>query len=365
MKVGITIGFNKAAKDQPYDVFINGLRQHMFFFYDTLKNIDIVDEVYIVNVGEISYKEQQFPLDFKYNLADFEEVKNKLDVLFELGMEVSRERVQYLKGRGCKFIGYGAGNSYVIGIEKMMFDKKKGDLAVRTELFDEFWTNEQHLNTNKYYWEGLLKTEVKSFPHIWSPKFIKDKGEKFKKFKEDKPKISILEPNINVVKTFVYPLLICERLNDKNSDLIKHVFVTNSYKFKENPQFRRIFKSTNLYNQKKLTAEGRFRTIDYMNKYGDIVVTHQWENALNYIYYELLYLNYPLIHNSQFLKNVGYYYPGFNTEVGAKQLKKSITKHFDNKKEYDKNCNKFIKSISPDNPEVIEKYKQGLLNLFK
>lgn len=362
MKVGITIGFNNSTKGKDYNLFVNGLRQHIFFLADTLKNIKEVKDVFIVNVGTNHHSEQSLPKGYKFK--EFDEVKNDIAVLIELGMEVSRERVQYLKGRGCKFIGYGAGNSYIIGLEKMIFSDTKGDLAVRKDLFDEFWTNEQHLNTNKYFWEGILDTEVKSFTHVWSPSFI-DKAVKFEKFKNETPYISILEPNINVVKSFIYPLLIAEKVHRSNKDLIKHVFLTNTYKLKEKPMFRRIYKSMDLHTDKKLSSEGRFKTVDYLNKYGDIIVGHQWENGLNYLYYELLHLNYPFVHNSPFIKDYGYYYPGFNVEAGAKQLKKSIIKHMDNKKEYDEKCKRLIWSVSPYNPDVIEEYRQGLLNLLK
>ena len=34
----------------------------------------------------------------------------------------------------------------------------------------------------------------------------------------------------------------------------------------------------------------------------DILLSHQWNNALNYLYLEALYKNIPLVHNSDFLQ---------------------------------------------------------------
>jgi hypothetical protein len=364
MNVGITIGFEKINANKPYNIYANGLRQHIFFFYDTLKNIGIVDNVWIVNVGDISYKEQQLPNDLNYEIRDFDEIKDNIQVLFELGMEVSVDRVKYIKENGCKFVGYGAGNSYVLGIEKILFSNQTGSLVPRHGLYDEFWTNKQHMNTNKHYWETTLKTKVKCLPHIWSPKFI-DGAKKFEGFKDTKPYIAILEPNINVVKTFVYPLLICEKVHELNPDLIRHVFVTNAFSLKERPLMKRLFNSLKLFSDSKVSAEARFKTENFLNTYGDIIVSHQWENGLNYLYYELLYLNYPLVHNSPFLKNVGYYYPEFNAELGAKQLIKAITEHFEIKKEYNKRCDEYIYSINPDTQTVIDDYTKAILKLKK
>jgi hypothetical protein len=46
-----------------------------------------------------------------------------------------------------------------------------------------------------------------------------------------------------------------------------------------------------------------------MSEYGDVVLSHQWENGLNFLYIDALYLRYPLVHNSPYFKECGYYYP--------------------------------------------------------
>lgn len=363
--VGISIGFSEETIKQPFTVYANGIRQHFFILYDTLKNIDIIEDVYFVNCGNASYKDQKFSSEITsdYKFVDLTEIENDIDLVIEMGMEINHNKILELKSKGVKVVGYGAGNTYVIHSEKFLFNDNKGDMANRNYLFDEFWTNEQHVNTCKPLWEAIYKTKVKVLPHVWSPKFIDNEGLDltFKGIK-DKARVTIFEPNMNVVKTFVYPLLICEKLYESNPELLKHIYVTNSYKLKDKPTFRGITKSLKVTQNGIATYEGRFKTSNMLANYTDVVVTHQWENALNYLYYELLYFGYPMIHNSHLMKNVGYYYEGFNVDEGALKLKEAINNH--NIETYNKKSNEYLWTINPKNTDVIDIHKKHIENLF-
>ncbi|QQX88401.1 DUF2827 family protein [Cupriavidus necator] len=48
----------------------------------------------------------------------------------------------------------------------------------------------------------------------------------------------------------------------------------------------------------KASFEARYSTPYFLARFTDVVVTHQWENGLNYLYYEAAYGRYPLVHNS-------------------------------------------------------------------
>ena len=67
---------------------------------------------------------------------------------------------------------------------------------------------------------------------------------------------------------------------------------------------------------------------DFLSRYTDIVLAHQWENGLNYAYNDALYGGYPFVHNSTLLpKGVGYYYEGFDAFHGADVLLNVIDNH--------------------------------------
>ena len=105
-----------------------------------------------------------------------------------------------------------------------------------------------------------------------------------------------------------------------------------------------------------MLTEKSFRTI--FSKEANVVVSHQLLNALNYTYLEALYFNIPLVHNSEYIKDAGYYYPDYDTILGAKALNEALTFHDKNLDDYKRRASRVIDRYSPTNPLVIEKYKK-------
>jgi hypothetical protein len=54
-----------------------------------------------------------------------------------------------------------------------------------------------------------------------------------------------------------------------------------------------------------------------MSNYCDIAVSHQWENPLNYLYFDLAWMDWPIVHNAHLCKDIGYFYNEFNYEEGG------------------------------------------------
>ena len=93
-----------------------------------------------------------------------------------------------------------------------------------------------------------------------------------------------------------------------------------------------------------------------MNKYADIAVSHQWENPLNYLYFDLAWMGWPIIHNAHLCKDVGYYYEGFNYEEGGRVLSDAILNHDQNHNEYLVKNREAIDRYLPTNKILQEKY---------
>ena len=95
------------------------------------------------------------------------------------------------------------------------------------------------------------------------------------------------------------------------------MFITNAWQFREKPHFQSLAVSLEASKAGVMTAEGRFVGPQFIANHCDAIVTHHWENGLNYLYYEVLFGGYPLIHNSEFLRDYGYYYKDFDAESSA------------------------------------------------
>ena len=68
-------------------------------------------------------------------------------------------------------------------------------------------------------------------------------------------------------------------------------------------------------------------------------------NGLNYTYLECLHLGIPLVHNSKYIQDAGFYYSGYDIHAGADQVENMITT-------YDRDYDKHMKK----NKEVLFRY---------
>lgn len=136
-----------------------------------------------------------------------------------------------------------------------------------------------------------------------------------------------MEPNITVMKTSHIAMLVCEAAYRKQPAALAAIFVSNTAKHRENPHFVSFAGALSATKAGIMSFEPRFVSADFLANHCDAVVTHHWENGLNYLYYEVLYGGYPLIHNSEFLRDYGYYYPDFAADVGGDVLLAAIARH--------------------------------------
>ena len=65
-----------------------------------------------------------------------------------------------------------------------------------------------------------------------------------------------------------------------------------------------------IVREHKAVFLGRHDTPRFLAENTDIVVSHQWENPLNYFYLEVCWQGFPLVHNATLCADLGYYYQG-------------------------------------------------------
>ena len=362
----ITIGITINIKSSDI-IWNNGIAQNVVHLALLFKNSPNNYNVFLANTSVINDQ-----LDYKIEGIDVYPISEKLeeiDVLFILGSEILNDHYDILKKKGCKIIFYSCGSNYVIDMQSILF-KNETDKKIYKHIPDEIWMIPQCMNTNKYYSEVLYRCKVKEIPFVWSSVFIdyiiKEHNLKGTYTPSNEPKrISCFEPNIDVIKFAMHDILIVEEVYRKRPELIKHLYVTNADKIKLNPLFIDTMKMLDVVNDGVATFESRFRMPYFLDTYTDIVIAHQWENALNYAYLEALYLGYPLVHNAHLMKDGGYYYKGFNTTQGAEKLLYAITEHDKNIEEYNEKSQKVLNRYLITNEKSIEIYDKMIDDLYK
>ncbi len=399
-----TIAISFGSPNTPMDLYSNGIRQNVLNFYEVLYYIG--HEVYLV-------VDKPIPNDFvnifkrKYRTVVFgssEYESINFEIFFQMGLSISYDAIKKLKEKKCKFVGYKCGNDYIFDMEQVLFSSRDTDWPQHCDfsfnkVFDEVWSIPQMANTNQYYWKTRYRCETKVIPFIWSPAFLDaiifidnlNNGGKYYNQGPSK-RIGIFEPNLNVFKYALPALYVCENAYREleNKDLIERVFITNilnkqnkkedkkedkkeEEKKEDNKknygnfnelQFSRMTYSLDLYKDSKLSVEGRYVILYFMSRYAHIAISHQWENPLNYLYLDLAWLGWPIIHNAHLCKDIGYYYEGFNYEEGGKVLKDVIENHDKNIDAYICKNRELLKRYLPTNKELLKEYDRLIDNLF-
>ena len=115
----------------------------------------------------------------------------------------------------------------------------------------------------------------------------------------------------------------------------------------------------------KASFVGRFDTPAFLSELTDVVVSHQWENPLNYFYFDVCWQGYPLVHNASLALDIGYYYADNDVQQAARQLTIALKEHDENWESYTLRQRQLLSRFTSENPAVVSKYDALIDNLFR
>ncbi|AOR70968.1 hypothetical protein BBJ41_26035 [Burkholderia stabilis] len=355
------VGISLFARDGQA-IWENGIHQNIAFLAMMLKRSDRVGPVYFLNGGDASALPTGLELDgLDIPLVKPADVTHELDVVIEMGAQLPVEWLRHMKALGKKRVACYVGHTYSSLAETPIFDKPSGHIFNGTS-FDEVWVLEKSATIDVPLLRTLTRAPVYTIPHLWSPYFLDRRvaalaaeGETFGYRPGRRPwRLATLEPNISVVKSCHYPMLACDEFYRARPDAVQHMFVVNAVHMKEHPTFVHFANSLDLVRQHKATFEPRIELPGFMARHADAVVSHHWENAQNYLYYDVLHGGYPLIHNSTLLGDAGYYYPDFDSAAGGRALLDAWLHHDDRLDDYRAKAGRLLQSVSIDNPANLD-----------
>lgn len=292
----------------------------------------------------------------------------KFDVVIQLGLAIEVKDAEKFRenNKNIKFVSYECGNHFFIDTEKIIYDKHSNSITPNYVKPDQIWSIPQMENTNLHYYAFKKKcNNVTVVPFIWDPIAIEDDIKKMNYqtyTPRDIKKIAVMEPNISIMKNCIFPIVILEKfINEKDCEL-DHVYLVGAIALKNKKSFKNLIKNTTLFNEKKLSAEDRIKTTKMINVHADAILSWQWENNLNYLYLDVAWLGWPIIHNANLCKDVGYYYDSFDAQDAVDNLKYVVDKHNKNV-DYMKNMRNIIKRYTKDNEDMIKGYNSLLEDL--
>ncbi|RGE42381.1 DUF2827 domain-containing protein [Comamonas testosteroni] len=366
LRIGITIGLHHPAET----LWNNGIKQNAVFLAEALKHCPNVASVTLVNTTSIEISDA-LPWDLKrWPTRSYEQAKDSVDVMIELGGQLDANQTDYIKRRGGRLISYCCGTEYVHMMEAILFDKPAGgsNLFIN-QRYDDIWMVPQVDHISRSYFEVFRHHKARSVPFVWSPVFIEQRSADLPHGGVYQPRgagqakrLTVLEPNINVVKFCLYPILIAEEAFRAAPDRIELLQVTNVLGLAEkNMDFIALMNQLDIVRQHKAVFLGRYDTPQFLAQNTDVVVSHQWENPLNYVYLETCWQGYPLVHNASLCPDLGYYYTDHNVSEGAAQLLKVFAEHDQVANAYRLRQRELISRYLPGHAAMTQHYVQ-LLN---
>ncbi len=357
LRIGIT-----ATHDE--NIWSNGLYQNIYHLFNILKDAgyqpDLVSEV--ASVAEKSFMGNELKLLTVDNCHEY-------DLLIEVCSTLSNKLAdKYIKELDKAAVTIQYGNEFLITIvcnsiynheklAKTYMPRRKG-----------IWIS-PHFQHAQQPLSILNRTKVDICPYIWSPLFLlKDQKEEDLLFNKNwnMKHTSVLESNLYYVKTSHVPMLIIEEFYRNNPSLVDNAFIFGSKFLTKSHTFARFAKDLKIVEDNKMSFEARYRLPYILKKdYAGIMVSHQVDNALNYLQLEAMYLGVPFVHNSEYFKDHGYYYERYNAVDGAKQLELAYHTHKNNYEYLRERDLKRLYDFHPKNTKNIEGYARLIEDLVK
>jgi uncharacterized protein DUF2827 len=366
LNIGVTVSLK-----EDFSVWSNGIIQNSVYLYKTLVNSNNNYNVSLCNCTGEEIPEN-IPWSDGINLVRLKDVMNDLDLLIQIGAQVQDTDINFIKKNGGKIVFYQCGSNYVLNMEDTIFkDQDNSSISVNhyTRLSDEIWMIPQNEEVNYHYFKAMHKTHTVVVPFLWDPIFLDLERKTLPngaiyEAKSGPKRLAVFEPNMNIVKFFMYPLLIADRLDSENPELIKRIFLTNTMRHVGKKQVVSLVTNLDIVKSKVATFEQRFITPHFLAHSTDIVISHQWGNPLNYAYLDALYLGYPLVHNASMCSEAGYYYEGFDVDEGVEKLKFAIKEHDYHLEEYNYRSDIVLKRFRADNPHTVVYYDKLIHNVM-
>lgn len=371
-KVGVTIGAKSLN-----EVWNCGIHANVINCYKLLDSIPDI-EVDMLTIYDIKIEDMKdkHPVFDKMRIKYVAKHGHEYDmIIFMGGLPAMRHLEDLHNMRRVKLIYYKCGNDFTNVVEKILWDKdpkKEADKIFR--FYDEVWYVPQQDQQNKHLYKMIFKhAKIVCVPFMWHPGLLDREVESFKerdRFKpydvsKEKKIIGIMEPNISTLKFCFVPMLIAEHsYRGEGKEKIDHLKVTNAQRFIDNGQFKTFASHMDLQADNKLSVEHRYKTTYMLNDHVDVVVSHQQFNPMNYLYLDCVYMGYPVLHNGDLCKDIGYYYPGYDIDEGTRQLNKILHDHDKNHDEYVERNKKILWKYNIENPNIVKAYKSLIKGVY-
>jgi hypothetical protein len=371
MRIGISVLMHASQS-----IWANSLGQNVIFLAQLLRRVPFVKTVLLIDCGGQGAMPPQVDLkSLDLRLMSMRDAIDEVDVVIEMAGALDSNWIDLMRARGRKVVFHCCSQPYTALAEAAVFNKPATPL--RPDHFDEVW----HLPKDRVFapmLRAIHRCEVRELPFVWHPHFVEARSREIAGMgfhygyipRQVSPesvqsgwRVAIFEPNISVAKTCSIPMLVCDEAYRVDRGCVQMMHVLNTLHIKDHPTMLYLANSLDIVKTHRATFHGRHDIVGFMAQFGDAVVAHQWGNDQNYAYLDALYGDYPLVHNSPWLKDAGYYYPDFDAKEGGTQLRHASQTHDDGLVRYRSRTQRLFQMIDPMADHNVEQYARRLAHL--
>ncbi len=369
MRIGISVLTKEGSS-----IWANGLGQNVFHLARLFRALPFVTDVILLNCGDqTAFLADAGAVAESFQLVPPREAADMIDVIVEMSGGLDVEWLDLMRARGKRVAFHICGHPYAAGLLEPSIFAADGYFS-RTDRCDALWVLGQ-FEPFLPLLRALHRCPAHAVPTIWTSEFIDERKKALgsagltfgvqdaSTWRADGIRLAMFEPNISVTKTSVIPLLACEDAFRRDPSAVAQVTALNTVQLVGHPTWDYLVSSLDLTKAERLKTESRHDFAGFMSQFGDAVVVHQWRHETNYLYMDTLYGDYPLIHNSPWARQVGYYYPDSDVGAAADQILAARSHHAEDLPAYRERSRRFLAGVDPLYPDNLTTYGRLLLEL--
>ena len=342
------------------NLFINGLTQNIVILYHLLESLGW--EAYLLQHSVTASDKKEFLKRYRYvNTQDIVMRQMNIKLFMEIGMSLDPVTRGYLRSIGTKMVKLYLGNILNIDVETIQNYSNMFFNHHIVDQLDEIWTS-PHYAQHVEYAAVLNRVAVEKgvvVPYVWEPCFLLHYGTRAEM--EWEPPASwetmdmvIMDPNISFQKCSFYSLLLAEAFAKAYPAWRGVVHVVNGDRLKLSSHARNhLLPALTLFQTDRIRLYERKKIHEVLREHRSACfLTHQWNNAYNYMTLELFYTNYPIVHNSDGWEAYGYHYSLEDWTGAVENVRRAMQDHARNLPIYATHAANLIWKHSPHHPDI-------------
>lgn len=347
-------------------LFQNGLTQNIVILYDLFECLGY--QSYLLQASsKLQATSKMDDLIDQYRTISLPTmIKQAMPVslFIEIGMSLDTVTRHYLRSVGAKMVKLYLGNILNIDIETVQ--NFNGAVFFHHHVVgetDEIWTSPHYLQHVQYA-AILNRTAIsRVVPYVWDPCFLTHYAQESINWIPSSwttQDIVITDPSISFQKCSFYSLLLAEAFSKRFPEWKGYVHVINGDRLTMSAHAsQNILPALSLYRDKRIILHPRKKIHDILTEHRSACfITHQWNNAYNYMTLELMYCNYPILHNSDGWESYGYHYSLEKWDSAIHTLHMALTCHKDNRNAYRTHAAQLIWKHSIHHPDIQRRWRE-------